>query len=197
MKLLSFQSLFVKSKSDPSMKDNRHARVSEEELHSLKQAFTLYDVSHQGGIDLEAFIHILKSLHFKTDEETTRYIVNEVDRNQDGKIDFDEFVEAMTFLFSDENEDTRLRRCDSYPANTITNTVSYNRHYEVDELRDCFSRFDKNGDGFISKQELKDVMVSLGENLSQDEIDDMMNEADINRDGYIDYEEFKRLLPIN
>ena len=34
-----------------------------------------------------------------------------------------------------------------------------------------FQVFDKNGDGKISANELKDVMVSLGEKLTDDEID--------------------------
>ena len=55
------------------------------------------------------------------------------------------------------------------------------------ELREAFRVFDKNGDGFISADELRIVMTSLGERLTDAEVDDMLKEADTNNDGKIDY----------
>ena len=55
------------------------------------------------------------------------------------------------------------------------------------ELREAFRVFDKNGDGFISAEELRIVMTSLGERLTDKEVDDMLKEADSNNDGKIDY----------
>lgn len=55
-------------------------------------------------------------------------------------------------------------------------------------LYNFFSRvFDKNGDGFITADELKKVMTNLGEKLSDEEIDDMIKEADLNGDGKVDF----------
>ena len=48
--------------------------------------------------------------------------------------------------------------------------------------------FDKNNDGFISNNELRHVMTSLGERLSQEEVDDMIREADSDGDGQVNYE---------
>lgn len=58
------------------------------------------------------------------------------------------------------------------------------------EIREAFKVFDKNGDGFISLDELKSVMTNLGEKLSQRELDEMMQEADTDGDKQIDYKEF-------
>jgi len=62
------------------------------------------------------------------------------------------------------------------------------------ELREAFKVFDKNGDGKISAEELKEVMGNLGETLTEDEIGQMIMEADTNKDGYVDYEEFCRMM---
>ena len=48
--------------------------------------------------------------------------------------------------------------------------------------------FDKNKDGLISSSELRHVMTSLGEKLSDEEVDDMIREADLDGDGMVNYE---------
>ena len=48
--------------------------------------------------------------------------------------------------------------------------------------------FDKDGNGHISGEELRAVMLSLGEQLSDDEVTEMIQEADIDGDGLINYE---------
>ena len=61
---------------------------------------------------------------------------------------------------------------------------------EVDtaaEIREAFSIFDKDGNGLITAAELKHVMRSLGENLTQEQVDEMIREADLNGDGMIDF----------
>ena len=54
--------------------------------------------------------------------------------------------------------------------------------------------FDKNGDGKISKEELKVVMTNLGEKLTDAEIEEMIHEADDDGDGSVDYEEFVKMM---
>jgi len=63
-----------------------------------------------------------------------------------------------------------------------------------DELKEAFKVFDTNGDGLISPQELREVMLGLGENLSNEELDAMIKEADTNGDGQVDYNEFVRMM---
>ena len=54
--------------------------------------------------------------------------------------------------------------------------------------------FDKNNDGLISSDELRHVMTSLGEKLSDEEVDDMIREADSDNDGQVNYQEFVSIL---
>jgi len=55
------------------------------------------------------------------------------------------------------------------------------------ELQESFRVFDKNGDGYISTSELRQVMLTLGEKVSDDELAEMIREADFNGDGRVDY----------
>jgi calmodulin len=54
------------------------------------------------------------------------------------------------------------------------------------ELKSAFAVFDHDGSGTISLDELRRVMKSFGEILTEDELDSMIKEVDKNGDGSID-----------
>jgi len=56
----------------------------------------------------------------------------------------------------------------------------------AEETMAAFRVFDKDGSGTISASELRDVMKSLGENLTDAEIEEMIREADKDNSGTID-----------
>ncbi|XP_002165237.1 neo-calmodulin isoform X2 [Hydra vulgaris] len=61
-------------------------------------------------------------------------------------------------------------------------------------LKEAFQAFDKNDDGFISKEELTQVMFSLGHVMSTAEIDQMISLVDTDGNGLIDFKEFLSLM---
>lgn len=66
-----------------------------------------------------------------------------------------------------------------------------------EEIREAFKVFDRDNNGFISAAELRHVMTSIGEKLTDDEVDEMIREADQDGDGRIDCEYHRFLLPIS
>lgn len=55
-----------------------------------------------------------------------------------------------------------------------------------EELRRAFQVFDRDNSGTISTEELRDVLKSVGEDLTDLEVDEMMRQADTDGDGTID-----------
>lgn len=55
----------------------------------------------------------------------------------------------------------------------------------------------KDENGYISADELRHVMASLGENLTEDEVKAMIQEADKDGDGHVNYEGWYSSLHAN
>lgn len=63
-----------------------------------------------------------------------------------------------------------------------------------EEIREAFGVFDKDGEGTISAQELKHVLMTMGERLTQEEVELIIREADIDEEGNIRYEQFVNIM---
>ena len=78
-------------------------------------------------------------------------MINEVDADGNGTIDFPEFCTLMARKMKDTDSE--------------------------EELKEAFRVFDKDGNGFISAAELRHIMTNLGEKLTDEEVDEMLREA--------------------
>jgi len=69
----------------------------DEAMHEeLKEAFRLYDKGGDGYITTTVLKEILKELDNKLSEEDLDGIIDEIDEDGSGTVDFDEFMEMMT-----------------------------------------------------------------------------------------------------
>lgn len=92
---------------------------------------------------------VMRSLGHNPSDRELQDMINEIDKDRNGTIDFDEFLEMMTrATFAHKSGGAGASR----PGHSE----------EEEELRQAFKVFDKDGNGTISQVELRDVMKSLG-----------------------------------
>jgi calmodulin len=144
--------------------------VPDYRMKEYRDAFDIFDVSKDGYITIKELAQVMRSINQEPTEVELRDMIGEVDYDKDGKINFDEFL----LLMNSKNVEIDIE----------------------DEIIYAFQIFDKDGSGFVTSIELRQILGSLGNKLTEDEIDNMIYEADIDGDGYINYKEFVRSMLI-
>lgn len=75
----------------------------------------------------------------------------------------------------------------------ISGAIRYEEAAAEEQLRDAFSMFDGDGDGFIVAGEMLEVLSYLP-GFSQEEAQKTIEKYDENKDGRMDFEEFQRFM---
>eukprot|EP00761_Pharyngomonas_kirbyi_P012246 gb/GECH01012273.1/.p1 GENE.gb/GECH01012273.1/~~gb/GECH01012273.1/.p1 ORF type:complete len:150 (+),score=55.25 gb/GECH01012273.1/:1-450(+) len=143
-------------------------QLTEDQIAEFKEAFSLFDRDGDGTITTKELGTVMRSLGLNPTEAELQDMVNEVDIDGNGLIEFSEFLNLMVRKMKDSDSE--------------------------EDIKEAFKIFDSDGNGYISATELRHVLTNLGEKLTEDEVDDMIKEADANGDGQIDYEEFLHMM---
>ncbi|CAF2062715.1 unnamed protein product [Brassica napus] len=155
-------------------------QLTDEQISEFKEAFSLFDKDGDGSsllillslsrccITTKELGTVMRSLGQNPTEAELQDMINEVDADGNGTIDFPEFLNLMAKKMKDTDSE--------------------------EELKEAFRVFDKDQNGFISAAELRHVMTNLGEKLTDEEVDEMVREADVDGDGQINYEEFVKIM---
>ncbi|XP_028123939.1 calmodulin-like protein 8 isoform X1 [Camellia sinensis] len=158
--------------------------LSEEQIAEFQEAFCLLDKDGDGKhmflfiflspfwftgcITIEELATAVKSIDQIPTEEDLQSMISEVDVNGNGTIEFGEFLHLLA---------TKMKESEA-----------------EEELKEAFKVFDKDQDGYISPNELRNVMFNLGERLTDEEVEQMIRDADLDGNGLIDYKEFVRMM---
>ncbi|KAG6421272.1 hypothetical protein SASPL_117822 [Salvia splendens] len=138
-------------------------------LRRMRVGFLIWDASMDlSCITTKELGTVMRSLGQNPTEAELQDMINEVDADGNGTIDFPEFLNLMARKMKDTDSE--------------------------EELKEAFRVFDKDQNGFISAAELRHVMTNLGEKLTDEEVDEMIKEADVDGDGQINYEEFVKVM---
>ncbi|RUS31974.1 calmodulin 1 [Jimgerdemannia flammicorona] len=130
--------------------------------------------NHDGTISSTELDIVLKSFGQNETTAQLQEMINEVDADGDGRIDFSEFLTLMSrYVHTSSLKET-----------------------EEDDLREAFKVFDTDSNGLINSAELHQVLNSLGEKLTNDEVNEMIREVDLDGDGQINYKEFLKIMSL-
>ena len=141
--------------------------ISMADIKDLKEVFLLLDKDYDGKISYnELMAEYCKIVNEKEAKNVVQKILNEVDSDKNGYIDYSEFLRANVDIRKIVNEEN---------------------------LKNAFKMFDLDNSGKISSEELGRILD--GENFNNNSLwEKIIKDFDINGDGEIDIEEFGMLL---
>ncbi|CAD7703849.1 unnamed protein product [Ostreobium quekettii] len=142
------------------------SQMPEEETEGLRKMFKAMDTDGSGTLSVAELQEALTKKGASVEELELLTLVEKVDLDDNGEIDYEEFMAAnvqMQKLDSDQN------------------------------IRMAFKHLDRDGNGYITPDEIVHCLMTE-QGLTAMEIDDILAEVDADGDGRIDYKEFHAMM---
>ncbi|KAM8711223.1 hypothetical protein ACLKA7_000373 [Drosophila subpalustris] len=142
--------------------------LTDEEKEIFTWAFSVLTDEPDGSITVKELAAFMRCIGKTATESQLNSMINEIDTDGNGFIDFEEFVSALTRRLSGNLDD--------------------------DEIRDAFRVYDKENTGFIGPDQLRSVFFDVDQVVHEEEIEEMIRGVDQDGDGKLSYEEFVQMM---
>jgi len=145
----------------------------------LKELFDMADENNDQVLQPHEFYRLLMTAGFDLTEDEISELVAEVDLNEDGVLDYEEYIPCMAKLIAE-------RKAVSHMQTALQTDPALLETY----LKDLFQIADSNGDGALDTAEVSRLLSLSGLKISKSQLTNIMIAADSNMDGVIQFEEF-------
>uniref|UniRef100_A0ACD5TA19 Uncharacterized protein n=1 Tax=Avena sativa TaxID=4498 RepID=A0ACD5TA19_AVESA len=145
------------------------AKLSQEQADECKEIFDLFDGDEDGRIAAGELVTALRSLGQNVDEAEARGFLADA-----GAAEGATSIDLATFL--------------AVAARKANAGVS------AKGLAECLDAFDDDGSGVIPSEQLRQVMVTLGDRLTEEEADELVRKAYPRGEGRVLCKEFVKVL---
>merc|ERR1712066_711823 len=114
---------------------------------------------------------ILKSMGVDVNKSDMENYSSEVDEEETGKFNFNMFCQvAAKFMIEDDEEQMK------------------------EELKEAFRIYDKEWQGFITNDVLKEILREIDSSLTENDLDHIIEEVDEDGSGTMDFDEFVEMM---
>ncbi|KAL6641718.1 hypothetical protein ACP70R_019899 [Stipagrostis hirtigluma subsp. patula] len=144
----------------------------------LRKVFQMFDKNGDGQITKKELGESLKNLGIYIPDDELDATMGKIDANGDGCVDVEEFGLLYRSILGEGDGDGGEKRD------------------EEEDMREAFNVFDQNGDGYITVDELRAVLSSLGlkQGRTAEDCRKMISKVDADGDGRVDFTEFKQMM---
>jgi calcium-binding protein CML len=136
----------------------------------LRRVFQMFDKNGDGRITKKELNDSLENMGIFIPDPELSQMIEKIDVNGDGCVDIDEFGALYQSIMEEKDEE--------------------------EDMKEAFNVFDQNGDGFITVEELRSVLASLGlkQGRTVEDCKRMILKVDVDGDGMVNFNEFKQMM---
>ncbi|OQR88233.1 calmodulin [Thraustotheca clavata] len=144
--------------------------LSENEIAEFREIFNLVDRDRGGSITKVELGELMDTLGINTSPEEIDLMINEIDQDSNGEIDFDEFVAVMS--------------------------RKVNATYSPDQVKASFRMFENpSTPGFIRVDRLLKALTMYGsDKLTSEQANELISQLEPDSNGLINYEEYVNMM---
>merc|ERR1712045_793422 len=156
---------------DISQEDLDSCGLDDEQVKNLKRTFDQFDSNKVGALSIGTVETILKMMGMHVSSKDLEEIIEEIDEDQSGELEFPEFIQlAAKFLIEEDEEEMKW------------------------ELKEAFRLYDKQGNGYITTGTLKEILREIDSTLTEYNLDQIVEEVDADGSGTVDFDEFMAMM---
>merc|ERR1712071_562887 len=153
-----------RGKRPQRMTSNVFAMFDQTQIQEFKEAFNMIDSNHDQIIDADDLREVYASLGKNPTEEELESMI----KMAPGPINFTMFLT----MFGEKLNGTDPE----------------------DVIKNAFQCFDDSGDGKLDEENLRELLMTMGDRFSEEQVDELLKDAPIDKEGEFDYKEFTSIL---
>ncbi|XP_013379939.1 myosin-2 essential light chain [Lingula anatina] len=142
-------------------------KLTDDQIFDLQETFNLFDNRGDGKIYAGEIGNVLRAMGQNPTEADVKKCVFQEDPDQ--RVSFEQFIPILQTVM--KNQDTTT----------------------AEDFIEGFKVFDKDQNGFIGSAELRHLLSSLGEKLSDEEVEQLLQNMEDSQ-GNVNYEEFVKMV---
>ena len=158
---------------------NYREYLTEDKIDQYEEYFREADTDFDGSLDKGELEAMLSKINVKLNSQQLDEIIREVDRDNSGKVEFDEYCNMMVKL-------TGVRK--------RINAREYIDREEIQNCREAFNTFDVDKGGSISSKELDRLLRKMDIVLRVDQVEALLTKYDADGSGEVDFTEFLSMM---
>ncbi|KAM3137287.1 hypothetical protein pb186bvf_010657 [Paramecium bursaria] len=142
--------------------------LKESDVIQLKEVFDYYDSENAGMLSPNDLKFLLSQNGFPPTKETLYEIFSELDEEELGGITFEYFLKIV-------NPNKVLKE-------------------KKDTIRRVYRKYDKQNKGFITLEDLRQVVKDFQEEIDEDQLAEIFKRTDSNQDGKLTFDDFYNVM---
>jgi calmodulin len=142
--------------------------LTDQQIIEFREAFQAFDKDGNGSISTKELGTVMRSLGQNLSEAEIKQMIEIVDEDKSGTIDFKEFLNLMARNMKIVNKE--------------------------EELLDALNTLDQDGSGKISKYKLRNIILKTDKKMTGEEIEEIIKTFDMDEEGNIDVQDFIQIL---